>query len=581
MLARWLATHPRFLILDEPTRGIDVGAKVEIEKLMHSLRDEGMAILFISSELEEVVRDSQRVIVLRDRAKAGELSATRSVRKLSCTPSRDTNVARDHLQTRSALVEQPDLAGGRTGAAAALQLAFTEGFFRVEVRDGRLYGVLIDILNHGSKVMLLALGMALVIATGGVDLSVGAVMAIAGAVAAQLINIEEIPFPVVIAAALGVALLAGAWNGLLVGAFNVQPIVATLILMVAGRGVAQLITGGQIITFTDHRLTYVGNGSLFGLPFPVLLSLGMLAVTILLTRKTAIGLFIESVGDNQRASIYAGVNGATVKFFVYVFSGFCAGLAGLVAASNIRCADANHAGLFLELDAILAVVVGGTALTGGRFYLAGAIVGALFIQTLTTTMYMRNVSADVAPVPKALAILAVCLLQSAPFRRKAAACSQKGRMKLPVSSKYISLLATALVLIALYTVGCVSFPNFGSLRVGVNLVGDNAFLGVAAVGATFVILSGGIDLSVGAVVAFTSILIASLVGSGMHPLVAISVALLIGAMFGTGMGCLIRWFELPPFLVTLAGMFLARGMGFVVHPQSLRHRTSLFPQAYH
>jgi galactofuranose transport system permease protein len=142
-------------------------------------------------------------------------------------------------------------------------------------------------------------------------------------------------------------------------------------------------------------------------------------------------------------------------------------------------------------------------------------------------------------------------------------------MKLPVSSKYISLLATALVLIALYTVGCVSFPNFGSLRVAVNLVGDNAFLGVAAIGATFVILSGGIDLSVGAAVAFTSILIASLVGSGMNPFVAIVVALLIGAIFGTAMGCLIQWFELPPFLVTLAGMFLARGMGFVVHPQSL------------
>ena len=192
---------------------------------------------------------------------------------------------------------------------------FTEGFFRVEVRDGRLYGVLIDILNHGSKVMLLALGMALVIATSGVDLSVGAVMAIAGAVAAQLINMEGVPFAVVIAAALAVALLAGAWNGLLVGAFTIQPIVATLILMVAGRGVAQLITEGQIITFTDPRLTYVGNGSLFGFPFPVWLSLGMLGITVVLTRKTAIGLFVEAVGDNQTASVYAGVNGAKVKFF--------------------------------------------------------------------------------------------------------------------------------------------------------------------------------------------------------------------------------------------------------------------------
>jgi simple sugar transport system permease protein len=317
-------------------------------------------------------------------------------------------------------------------AGLALLLAFnfffTAGFFHVEVRDGRLYGVLIDILNHGSKVMLLALGMALVIATGGVDLSVGAVMAIAGAVAAQLINKAGVPFPMVIAAALAVALAAGCWNGLLVGIFKVQPIIATLILMVAGRGIAQIITDGQIITFTDERLTYIGNGSLLGLPFPIWMVMAMLALTVMLTRKTAVGLFIESVGDNQTASTYAGVHAGTVKFLVYVFAGLCAGLAGLVSASNIKCADANHAGLFLELDAILAVVVGGTSLTGGRFYLVGAIVGGLFIQTLTTTMYMRNVSADTAPVPKALAILAVCLLQSpvlrakfsAVFKRKAA-----------------------------------------------------------------------------------------------------------------------------------------------------------------
>jgi simple sugar transport system permease protein len=101
-----------------------------------------------------------------------------------------------------------------------------------------------------------------------------------------------------------------------------------------------------------------------------------------------------------------------VKFTAYLLAGFCAGLAGLVAASDIKSADANHAGLYAELDAILAVVIGGTALTGGRFYLFGSIVGALLIQTLTTTMYARNVSADIAPVPKALVVIAVCLLQS-------------------------------------------------------------------------------------------------------------------------------------------------------------------------
>ena len=298
---------------------------------------------------------------------------------------------------------------------------FNEGFFRVELRDGHLYGTLIDILNHGAQVMLLALGMSLVIATGGVDLSVGAVMAIAGAVAAQMINHSQIPFVVVILAAIGVSLVSGCWNGLLVAGFKVQPIVATLILMVAGRGIAQLITDGQIITFTEPRLVFVGNGHLLGLPFPIMIALAALALTALLTRKTALGLFIESVGDNQAASYCAGVNARTIKFLVYVFSGFCAGLAGLISASNIKCADANHAGLFLELDAILAVVVGGTSLTGGRFYLVGGIIGSLFIQTLTTTMYTKNVSADIAPVPKALAIIAVCLLQSPALRRKMAA----------------------------------------------------------------------------------------------------------------------------------------------------------------
>ncbi len=289
---------------------------------------------------------------------------------------------------------------------------FTPGFFHLEMRNGHLYGTRIDILNQGAKVMLLALGMTLVIATGGVDLSVGAIMAIAGAVMAQLAVAHHQSAAVAMLAAVAVSTLAGAWNGLLVAGFGIQPIVATLILMVAGRGVAQLLSEGQILTFSDPTLVFFGNGHFLGLPFTITLVLAMLALTAALTRRTALGLFIESVGDNDTASRYSGVNARRVKFLAYLFTGFCAGLAGLVAASNIKSADANHAGLYSELDAILAVVVGGTALTGGRFYLVGSVVGALLIQTLTTTMYARNVNAEVAPVPKALVILAVCLLQS-------------------------------------------------------------------------------------------------------------------------------------------------------------------------
>jgi simple sugar transport system permease protein len=305
------------------------------------------------------------------------------------------------------------------GLLLLFNLIFTRGFRHIEVAEGGyLSGSLIDVLKNGSIVMLLSLGMTLVIATGGVDLSVGAVMAIAGAVAATVINRPGGDFTVAVVAAIGVSLVAGAWNGLLVGAFRIQPIVATLILMVAGRGVAQLITDGQIITFNDQRLTYLCNGHLLGVPFPVLVVAAMLMLTLLWTRKTAWGLFIECVGDNEKAAHYSGINGRAIQLIVYTFSGLCAGVAGLLAASNIKAADSNHAGLFLELDAIVAVVVGGTALTGGRFNLVGSVVGALIIQTLTTTMYAQGISSDVAPVPKALVILAVCLLQSSIFRRQ-------------------------------------------------------------------------------------------------------------------------------------------------------------------
>ena len=135
--------------------------------------------------------------------------------------------------------------------------------------------------------------------------------------------------------------------------------------------------------------------------------------------------------------------------------------------------------------------------------------------------------------------------------------------------RYIPLAATALVMVCLYAAGGVAYPRFLSLRVLVNLFGDNAFLGIAAVGATFVILSGGIDLSVGSVIAFTGILVAALLGHGINTFAAITLALALGTVFGAGMGCLIYFFDLPPFLVTLGGMFLMRGLGFMVSAESL------------
>ncbi len=285
------------------------------------------------------------------------------------------------------------------------------GFLKITVLDGHLYGVPIDILTQGSRTMLVALGMTLVIATGGVDLSVGSVVAITGAVCAVLLQGGH-SLAVTLAAALGTGLLAGSVNGVLVARFGVQPIVATLILMVAGRGVAQLIVDGQVIIIKHGAFEYLANGFILGLPVAPLLVLALYLATHFALRRTALGLFVEAVGDNETASRFAGLAASRIKTFAYIFCGACAGLTGVLAAANIRAADAYRAGENMELDAIFAVVVGGTALSGGRFVILGTAIGALLIQTLTTTMYNLGVPPAIAPVPKALLIIGVTLLQS-------------------------------------------------------------------------------------------------------------------------------------------------------------------------
>jgi galactofuranose transport system permease protein len=295
-------------------------------------------------------------------------------------------------------------------------LAFTRDFFQLTVRDGRVYGSVVDILNRAAPVMLLALGMTLVIATGGIDLSVGAIMAIAGACAALLIT-KGMPAPLVIALSLSAALMAGLWNGMLVGFLQVPPIVATLVLMVSGRGIAQLLTGGQIITFENRGLEFMGRGAFLGLPFTITLVLIVLIVALVLQTRTSAGLFIEATGDNEIGSRYSGVNTRLVKMAVYSFCAICAGIAGLIVTADIKAADANNAGLWLELDAILATVIGGTALQGGRFYALGSLFGALLIQALTTTILTRGVPVEFTLVVKAVVIIAVCLLQSQEFRK--------------------------------------------------------------------------------------------------------------------------------------------------------------------
>lgn len=313
------------------------------------------------------------------------------------------------------------------GAILLFNLFFTQGFFHIQIKNGHLFGSLIDILNRGAPVMLLAIGMTVVYATGGVDLSVGAVMAISGALAAQLIRPDYVkgvleygahtPLIIVLIVPLVLSVILGLWNGFLVAFIGVQPIIATLILLTAGRGIAQLITHGQIIVFEHSSFQYIGSGFFFGIPVPIVLVILTFILTWMLTRKTSLGLFIEASGANPLASRFMGIRVKMITTVTYAFSGFCAGLAGLIICADIKAADANNAGLYMELDAIASVIIGGT-INGGRFSLAGSIVGALIIQALSTTIMTRGVPPQVVLVFKAVIIIIVALIQSDKLRSK-------------------------------------------------------------------------------------------------------------------------------------------------------------------
>ncbi len=290
-------------------------------------------------------------------------------------------------------------------------------FVQITVRDGELYGALIDILRNSAPLMLVSLGMTVVIATRGIDLSVGAVMAVSGAVALTIIDGSSDPgnvgtVLVAIVVSVLVALVLGAWNGFLVAVLEIQPIIATLVLMLAGRGVALLITDGFITTVTSPPLKYVASGHLLGLPFALFISVAAIALIGLMERRTALGVLTEAVGINPEASRLTGVRSRGIILGAYIVSGAFAGVAGVIYSSNIMAADANAAGELIELYAILAVVLGGTSLMGGKFSIAGTVIGVLIIQTLQSTILFLGVSSAESPVFFAFVVILVVLIQS-------------------------------------------------------------------------------------------------------------------------------------------------------------------------
>ena len=300
-------------------------------------------------------------------------------------------------------------------------------FFSIKYQPatGMLYGSLIDIVNRSAEITIIAMGMTLVIALGGTDLSVGSLVALSGALALKFLRWDVLvyntpgdytvkPFILVILVPLAVCTLMGLFNGLMISRIGMQPIIATLILMVCGRGIAQITTNGKQFTTQYSPFRVIGQGSFLFLPMPIIITAVVILAVYLFVRKTAFGTFVESVGINRKASHLSGINAQMVIFIVFALTGFLSGISGLIYSSRIMSNDSNNAGLNFEMDAILAVVIGGTSMTGGKFSLLGTVIGSIIIRTIVTLVYFFGIASEATMAFKALIIAVVIVLQSEP-----------------------------------------------------------------------------------------------------------------------------------------------------------------------
>jgi ribose/xylose/arabinose/galactoside ABC-type transport system permease subunit len=285
-------------------------------------------------------------------------------------------------------------------ALVLLNAIFTKNF----ATTANLWNVLLQV----STTTLVALGMTMVVATGGIDLSVGSVMAVASALAAMLLDQGAL---VAVLAGLGAGLFVGAFNGALITSFRIQPIVVTLALLITGRGVAQVLSDGQLVPFSSPSFESLGKGYVGPVPVQVVIMAVLFGASLFLMRRTSFGRYVVAVGGNEAAARLVGVKIHRVRVAVYAMSGLFAALAGLIETARLGASDAAKVGLNIELDAIAAVVVGGTPLTGGRATVVGTLIGALIMQVITTSFNMLLIPFSWSLVIKAAIILVAVAIQ--------------------------------------------------------------------------------------------------------------------------------------------------------------------------
>ena len=302
-------------------------------------------------------------------------------------------------------------------------------FFSVSIAsnnrgDPVLQGNLISILNGASELVILSMGMTLVTAaSGGQDISVGALAAIAGSMFVKVLKSGTVTPGLIIAAFLAccaVAMVFGAFNGTLVSVFGIQPMIATLILFTSGRSIAYWINGGATPTIENATINAIGSfipG--IAIPTPILIVAAMGILFALLFRFTALGMYIQTVGINQSAARLNGINPVGIKLLTFILLGICCAVSGVIGVSRLGLINHETLLINIEMDAILAVAIGGNNLGGGKFKMIGSVLGAYAIQALTITLYAMKVPSTDVKAYKAIVIVILVVIGSPVVKAKA------------------------------------------------------------------------------------------------------------------------------------------------------------------
>jgi ABC-type sugar transport system ATPase subunit/ribose/xylose/arabinose/galactoside ABC-type transport system permease subunit len=427
VLARCLFASPSVLLLDEPTRGIDLAAKADVYALLRRLSSEGFGIVLCSSEMSEILTQCHRILVFREGRIVAEIPHEDATEERVLAAA--AGASEEGVGGGGPSAPPGGAPGGRATAGRKLsRLTSVLGLAAVvvlsvvfsPVRGGRPVfldiGNLTDILRQVAEKGILAVGMTAVVISGGIDLSVGSVLALAATLTASLMMKGGLGLAATVVAVLAVGGLWGAINGFVVARWRLQPFIATLATMSAARGVARYVSGGMAIPLgfgpggAPESMHRIAGTLLPYVPVPAVLFLGTVAAMHVFLSKTRAGRYLYAIGDNEAAARLSGIRVGWHKAFVYVIAAALAALAGIVHCAQLEQGNPND-GVAYELDAIAAVVIGGTSLTGGIGTVGGTLVGVLIIGVINNIMGLNNVDANLQLILKGVIIVGAVWLQ--------------------------------------------------------------------------------------------------------------------------------------------------------------------------